>query len=282
MTRRPLIDAHELDALLGHSDLLLVDCRFELMQPAAGRAAFDDVHIAGAVYADLDEDLSDRSITGRGRHPLPDAARFASTLSRLGYRPDQTVVAYDQDSGAYAARLWWMLRWIGHADVAVLNGGFAAAVAAGLPMASGEAAPAMSPVPTLHGDATMLVDFDELDEARRSASHLLLDARGAERWRGDVEPIDPVAGHIPGSVNRPFTMNLDASKRFRDAAELRMAYTSLLGDRTPDATIHQCGSGVTACHNLLAMEHAGLTGSRLFAPSWSGWISDPSRPVARG
>jgi len=282
MTRRPLIETHELDALLGHSDLLLVDCRFELTQPAAGRAAFDDVHIAGAVYADLNEDLSDLSITGRGRHPLPDVARFAATLSRLGYRPDQTVVAYDQDNGAYAARLWWMLRWIGHADVAVLNGGFAAAVAAGLPMASGEAMPVMSPELELRGDTTMLVDFDELEQARRSSSRVLLDARSAERWRGDVEPIDPVAGHIPGSVNRPFTMNLDASKRFRSADELRAAYLELLGDRTPETAIHQCGSGVTACHNLLAMEHAGLAGSRLFAPSWSGWISDRSRPVARG
>lgn len=277
-----LIDAAALKPLLGHADLLLVDCRFDLMNPDAGRHAFEQSHLAGAVYADLNQDLSDLSRTGLGRHPLPTPARFAETLSRFGYRPEQAVVAYDQANGAYAARLWWMLRWVGHRNVAVLNGGLQAAIEAGFPMAAGPTAVAPTPIPSLAETAADLVDFAKLDAMRQDANGLLIDARGAERYRGDVEPIDPVAGHIPGAVNRPFTLNLDSNQRFLPAETLRAQFQALLGSRRAEAVVHQCGSGVTACHNLLAMHHAGLTGSRLFAPSWSGWIADPSRPVAKG
>lgn len=277
-----LIDAEALKPLLGQADLLLVDCRFDLMNPDVGRQAFAQSHLAGAVYADLNRDLSDLSRPGLGRHPLPTPSRFAEVLSHLGFRPGQAVVAYDQGNGAYAARLWWMLRWIGHRSVAVLNGGLQAAQKAGLPMATGVPEVMPSPVLTLQTNAADLVDFDELEQMRQQPDRLLLDARGPERYRGDVEPIDPVAGHIPGAINRPFTLNLDAEQRFLPAAALRAQFQALLGTRQPEQVVHQCGSGVTACHNLLAMTHAGLTGSRLFAPSWSGWIADPSRPVAKG
>ncbi len=278
----PLIDVDTLRSALGQTDLLLVDCRSDLTDVEAGRNAWLAGHIAGAVFADLNRDLSDLTKTQRGRHPLPEPSRFAETLSRLGYRREQLVVAYDQANGAYASRLWWMLRWFGHDRVAVLDGGFAAAKAAGLPIESGAVDVAPTPVPTVSGDDRLLVDFAELDAARQQPERLLIDARGAERYRGDVEPLDPVAGHIPGAINRPFTLNLESDQRFKSAADLRAAFLPLLGNRAPDQVIHQCGSGVTACHNLLAMEVAGLPGSRLFAPSWSGWIADRSRPVARG
>ncbi|MBK8286658.1 MAG: sulfurtransferase [Ahniella sp.] len=278
----PLIDAGTLHSALGHADLLVVDCRFDLTDPDAGRTAWLAGHIAGAVYADLNRDLSDLTQTERGRHPLPDPSRLANTLSRLGFRREQLVVAYDQANGAYAARLWWMLRWLGHERVAVLDGGFAAAKAAGLPIESGEVDAAPSPRLDLSGNDRLLVDFAELDEARQQPERLLIDARGAERYRGEVEPLDPVAGHIPGAINRPFALNLDSDQRFKSPSDLRTAFEALLGHRSPDQVIHQCGSGVTACHNLLAMELAGLPGSRLFAPSWSGWVADRSRPVAKG
>ncbi|AVP96131.1 sulfurtransferase [Ahniella affigens] len=277
-----LIDVTALKPLLGQTDLLLVDCRFDLMQPDAGRQAFEQLHLAGAVYADVNQDLSDQSLTGLGRHPLPTPAHFAETLSRLGFRPEQAVVVYDQGNGAYAARLWWMLRWIGHRQVAVLNGGFQAAQKAGLPMTSGAVSVVPSQVLDLRGTTSSVLDYLALDQARQDPSWLLIDARGAERYRGDVEPIDPVAGHIPGAINRPFTQNLDSEQRFLPPAELRMQFQTLLGARSAEQVVHQCGSGITACHNLLAMTHAGLVGSKLFAPSWSGWISDPSRPISRG
>jgi thiosulfate/3-mercaptopyruvate sulfurtransferase len=275
-----LIDAQALSARIRSGDVLVVDCRFELADPR--RAARDHAqgHIPGAVYASLDDDLSDLSKTGLGRHPLPDAAAFSATLSRWGWTPDTPVVAYDAANGALAAaRLWWLLRRGGAREAAVLDGGFAAWSRAGFAL---DASVVQREPTRVDGvfDASRIVYTDALVEAMKHTRTLLIDARAAPRYRGENETLDKVAGHIPGAVNRPFADNLDAEGRFKPAAQLRAEFVGLLGSHRAADTIHSCGSGVTACHNLLAMEHAGLTGSRLYAPSWSGWISDPSRPVA--
>lgn len=279
--RTTLISVAELAALpLG--DVLVVDCRKDLADTVKGRRDYLVGHIPGAVYAELDADLSDLSLQaqGLGRHPLPSAQAFAAVLGRWGWRPGLQVVAYDAANGALAAaRLWWLLRFAGERAVAVLDGGYAAWQAAGLP--------AESVVPQRRATAVS-VQFDPAQVVLEHAVlhvapvPMLIDARAAPRYRGDVEPLDPVAGHVPGAGNRPFTDNLAADGRFKSATELRREFLVALGARAPDEVVHMCGSGVTACHNLLAMEHAGLTGSRLYAPSWSGWVSDRSRPVATG
>jgi thiosulfate/3-mercaptopyruvate sulfurtransferase len=282
MNPHTLILIDELAAHLDDADLLVVDCRKELSDPDSGRLAHAEAHIPGAIYADLDIDLSDLSRRGLGRHPLPDQEAFSATLSRWGWRPGMRVVAYDDAGGALAAaRLWWMLRLIGERDVSVLDGGFSAWHKAGLPLESSIAAPVGNTV-SVRFDQHQLVDVGELQQGLADTSLLLLDARAAPRYRGDVEPLDAVAGHVPGALNRPFSDNLDAGGHFKSATRLREEYLGLIGAHAVDQIVHMCGSGVTACHNLLAMEHAGLAGSRLFAPSWSGWISDPARPVATG
>lgn len=276
-----LISAAEL-AALPPDEMLLVDCRKDLADPAKGRRDYEAGHIPAAVYAELDTDLSDLSLQsqGLGRHPLPSAAAFSAVLGRWGWRPGLQVVAYDADNGALAAaRLWWLLRFAGERAVAVLDGGFAAWQAAGLPVETAVPQRAATTA-ALRFDPTQVV----LDHAALHAAPapLLLDARAAPRYRGDIEPLDPVAGHVPGALNRPFADNLAADGRFKPAAELRRDFLAVLGTRAPAGVVHMCGSGVTACHNLLAMEHAGLGGSRLYAPSWSGWVSDRARPVATG
>jgi thiosulfate/3-mercaptopyruvate sulfurtransferase len=280
MNARTLIDAAALNSLLGRSDVLVVDCRFDIADAQRGSRDYAQAHIPGAVYADLDHDLSDLSKRNLGRHPLPDAARFTNALGRWGWTPQTSVVAYDNANGALAAaRLWWMLRLIGHENAAVLDGGFAAwkkAAFALTPEQSGRVATRVD----ADYDAAQIVYTDELQ--RQGSSTLLIDARAAPRYRGDVEPIDPVAGHVPGAVNRPFSDNLIADGTFKPGAVLREEFSALLRTHQPADVVHMCGSGVTACLNLLAMEHAGLAGSRVYAPSWSGWISDASRPVARG
>jgi thiosulfate/3-mercaptopyruvate sulfurtransferase len=283
-----LIDASELAALSPH-DVLIVDCRFELMAPASGERDvakgerdYLQAHIPGAVYASLDRDLSDlsRQAEGLGRHPLPLESAFSRVLSRWGWRPGLQVVSYDTAGGSLAAaRLWWLLRLAGVQEVAVLDGGYAAWLAAGLPVESGGVTRAPSKV-ELHFDTSRyLTDHAHLLDV---PERLLLDARAAPRYRGDVEPIDRVGGHVPGALNRPFSENLGADGRFKSANALRQEFLDVLGKHAPQDVVHMCGSGVTACHNLLAMEHAGLAGSRLYAPSWSGWVSDQSRPVAKG
>ncbi len=276
-----LISPEQLATQIGMTDLLIVDCRFELSDPARGAREYAQGHVPGAVYADLDRDLSDLSKTGLGRHPLPEAAAFSAVLSRWGWTPATRVVAYDDAGGAIAAaRLWWMLRAVGAREVAVLDGGFKAWREEGLPLDAS--------VPQ-HAPAQVGVDFDAAeivytDTLRQQLADgaLLIDARGAPRFRGEVEPIDPVAGHVPGARNRPLTDNFDGRGRYKSAEALRAEFSMLLGSHRPGEVFHMCGSGVSACVNLLAMEHAGLAGSRLYAPSWSGWISDPSRPVAKG
>ena len=276
-----LIDAKTLAALTPGA-VLIVDCRFALSDPGKGGRDFLEAHIPGAVYASLDRDLSDLSKQGLGRHPLPDVAAFAQTLSRWGWRKGQWVVAYDDASGALAAaRLWWMLR-IAKIDACVLDGGWQAWIAASLPVEHGAAAPREVTKVDLPFDPGSVVYFEELEALRARPSTLLLDARAAPRFRGESEPLDRAAGHVPGARNRPFAQNLSVDGRFKSAQALRAEFDALLGERSPHDVVHMCGSGVTACHNLLAMEAAGLHGSRLFAPSWSGWVSDPSRPVATG
>jgi thiosulfate/3-mercaptopyruvate sulfurtransferase len=276
-----LIDTREL-AMQAADAVLIVDCRFELSAPGKGEREFLDGHIPGAVYASLDRDLSDLAKKGLGRHPLPDEQAFSRTLSHWGWIPRCRVVAYDDSGGALAAaRLWWMLRICG-IEARVLDGGWRAWREAGLPIERGEARAREPTQADLHFDPAQVVYYEELERLRAGASTLLLDARGATRYRGEVEPIDPVAGHVPGALNRPFGDNLDASGRFKSPAQLREEFAAVTSGRDPREVIHMCGSGVTAAHNLLAMEAAGLHGSRLFAPSWSGWVSDPSRPIAKG
>ena len=274
-----LIGASELNGLLGCEDVLVVDCRFDLADPPRGRRDYDAAHVPGAVYANLDRDLSDLTRTGLGRHPLPEPDAFGRVLGHWGWTPQTQVVAYDDAAGALAAaRLWWLLRLVGHRDVAVLDGGIGAWRDAGLPLVSEQVGRFGTRVDAPF-DAQQIVSTDELLAKRQSI--FLLDARAAPRFRGEVEPIDPVAGHIPGAHNRPFSENLQAG-RFKPAEVLRSEFSQLLGAASPQSVVHMCGSGVTACHNVLAMEHAGLAGSRVYAPSWSGWIADRSRPVAQG
>ncbi len=257
-----------------------VDCRFDLADPGIGERAYLDAHLPGAVYAHLDRHLSDLSKAGRGRHPLPDAADFSRQLSRWGIAPETLVIAYDQAQSAFAARLWWLLRAAGHDRVAVLDGGFEAWMRAGLPL---ETAPVL-PAPIRRAvafDPAAQVDADVVDRIRLDPAHLLLDARPGPRFRGEVEPLDPVAGHVPGAVNRPFAENLEANGRFKPAATLRAEFDALLAGRAPSAVVAMCGSGVTACHTLLAMAVAGLGCGRLYPGSWSEWCGQPGRAIAR-
>lgn len=278
----PLVDVAEL-AAMAPAAVLIVDCRFELADPEKGRRDYRLGHIPGAVYAHLDEDLSElgKQASGLGRHPLPEPEAFAAALGRWGWRPDVTVVAYDAAGGAMvAARLWWLLHVAG-LPARVLDGGLAAWSAAGLPLEHGTTK--REPTRVQVGfDAAQVLYTDAVQRGSHAADMLLLDARAAPRYRGEVEPIDRVGGHVPGARNRPFADNLRDDGHFRPAAELRAEFEALLEGHDPADVVHMCGSGATACHNLLAMEHAGLRGSRLYAPSWSGWVSDPVRPIASG
>ncbi|MES2991191.1 MAG: sulfurtransferase [Pseudomonadota bacterium] len=285
MPYRTLIDATDLRAALASDEPpVLFDLSFDLADPAAGEAAWGAGHPPGAQYLHLDRDLCGPK-TGsagefRGRHPLPARADFAATLGRCGVTASTPVVAFDRQGGVYASRLWWMLRWMGHADAAVLDGGIAAWTAAGGALVTDAPVPASTaPYP----DRAPLVDTIEAPALAAQLGRVrLIDARAGERFRGEVEPLDAAAGHIPGASNRFFKDNLAADGRFKPAARLRGEFDALLGAAAPRTTVHQCGSGVTACHNLLAMDHAGLAGSVLYPGSWSEWSADPARPIARG
>jgi thiosulfate/3-mercaptopyruvate sulfurtransferase len=281
MTFGPLVDATSLARELGRSDCIVVDCRFTLTDPAAGRAAYDRGHIPGARYAHLDDDLARRPRADEGRHPLPERERLAASLGRWGIGRDDVVVAYDEGSGAIAARLWWLLGWIGHRRRAVLDGGFAAWQQAGLPIEQSEPDVGARRYEAGASTGAEVVPTAELAAAQAGGA-LLVDARAAPRYRGEQEPIDPRAGHVPGARNRPFSANVTPNGRFRRPAELRAELTELLAGRSPDRLIAMCGSGVTACHLLLAMEIAGLRGGRLYSGSWSEWIRDPARPIRTG
>jgi thiosulfate/3-mercaptopyruvate sulfurtransferase len=278
---RTLISPAELAGCLGDPNLVVFDCRHDLARPGVGRRAYLATHIAGAQFMDCDEDFCGVKGPATGRHPLPDPEHFATLLAERGVDNECQVVAYDDADGIFAARLWWMLRWLGHDEVAVLDGGFPSWVEEGLPRASGmERRP-----PSYFGyrlRRNVEVDVGFVLARHRDPAMLLLDARPPERFRGENENLDPVAGHIPGSVNWFFGNNVDEEGRFKAPDVLRREYDALLAGRAPEQVVHTCGSGVTACHNLLAMEIAGLTGSKLFVGSWSEWITDPTRPIAIG
>jgi thiosulfate/3-mercaptopyruvate sulfurtransferase len=259
----------------------LIDCRFDLANPPAGRAAYLAGHLPGASHADLERDLSAPVGPATGRHPLPDPQALAERLGAWGVDGTTQVIAYDGANGSFAARLWWLLRWLGFGRVAVLDGGLAAWVAAGGALQTG---PLERPARRFAAqpDPAAWLDTAAVAAARHDAARLIIDARAPERYAGAVEPLDPVAGHVPGAVNHPFAMNLGADGRFLPPAELRRRWLERLGPTTPGGAIAMCGSGVTACHNLLALEIAGLPGARLYAGSWSEWIRDPARPVATG
>lgn len=274
-----LVQAETLAAALGRPGLAIVDCRFSIMNPGAGESAHMQARLPGAVYAHLDRDLSDMGKQKRGRHPWPEAAEFTATLGRWGINPQHQVVAYDDGDGAIAARFWFLLRILGHEKVAVLDGGWTRWMALGLPVDA--AVPAPRPTSYVaEFDRSRLLDAAAV-QAHLAAGGILLDARAAERFRGDVEPLDRVAGHVPGARNRPYADNL-RDGHFKSSDELAAEFAAVLGAHAPDAVVAMCGSGVTACHHLLAMEHAGLHGAKLFTGSWSGWISDPARPVTTG
>ena len=276
-----LIGTSDLAARLGDPAIVIVDVRHDLTQPDQwGVSQFRLGHIPGARFAHLDRDLSGPKSGRNGRHPLPDPAACAGVFGRLGIDATKQLVAYDQANGAYAARLWWMLRLLGHDAVAVLDGGFAQWTREGRPVATDT--PAFDATTFAPHHVASPVDAEAVAGSLATRSLLLVDARARERYQGDVEPLDPVAGHIPGAVNRPFTENLDPDGRFKPAAMLAAELKALTAGRDPGGIVHYCGSGVTACHNLLAMDHAGLCGARLYPGSWSEWCSDPGRPVARG
>ena len=275
-----LISADQLAAWPASAPLLLLDCSFELSDPAAGRRAYAAGHLPGAHYVHLDETLSAPKTGHNGRHPLPTREAFAQSMAALGLTPDMQVVAYDNAGGMYAARLWWMLRWIGHRAVAVLDGGVAAWTASGRALTADE--PALKPAASLALREPLVntVDGEAVMANLQSQRLLLVDARGADRFRGENETMDPVGGHIPGAVNRPFKDNLGADGRFKPAAQLRAEFEAVCGGRPAHEIVGQCGSGVSACHNLLAMEAAGLSGAALYPGSWSEWCVRPGAPRA--
>lgn len=276
----PLITVAELATLAGTPQLLIVDCRFDLANPEAGRAAYAAGHIPGAVFASMEHDLAAPRRPGSGRHPLPQPEQFAALLGRWGFTDASRVVAYDQGAGAGAARLWWMLRARGHGRVQVLDGGWMAWIDAG-----GDAAtdvPAIAPTQVAPREYTGVVDTAGVAAALGGNGMALVDARAADRFAGRNETIDPVAGHVPGALNHPYTMNLDERQRWLDPGELRRRWAATLRQSADRPIVAMCGSGVTACHNLLALELAGHRGARLYAGSWSEWITDPARPIATG
>jgi thiosulfate/3-mercaptopyruvate sulfurtransferase len=281
MHETPLIQAEELARLLEDPSLRIFDCRFDLSQPDSGRARYAGEHLPGAAYADLNRDLAAPVTARSGRHPLPSPVEFEARLRAWGVNRDSLVVAYDDGNSMYAARLWWMMRWVGHEPARVLDGGMRRWVQLGLPL--DDSVPARAPGDFVaHPRPELAVDAGQLLSATADGAPRILDARAPERYRGEVEPIDAVAGHVPGARNHPFTLSLGSDGRFLPAAELRAAFEASLQGAAPGRAVAMCGSGVTACHLLLAMEVAGLGGARLYPGSWSEWSRDPARPVARG
>lgn len=275
----PLVSCDQLAMHLDNRDWRIVDCRHQLSDVTYGERVYVEGHIPGAFFLHLDRDLSGPMNGRNGRHPLPDPEVLARRLGAIGVSRQTTVVVYDDADGMVAGRLWWMLRWLGHDRVAVLDGGFLRWTALALPVT--KAVPSCDPaVFETDPPHDWVVSAEAVLANLDRQEFLVVDARGADRFRGENETIDPVGGHIPGALNRPFRDNLKADGTFRPSEELRQAYLDLLGGAQPEQVIMQCGSGVSACHNLIAMEVAGLPGARLYAGSWSEWCSDPARPVA--
>jgi len=280
MTYTTLVSAETLHQQLNHPDWIIIDCRFSLADTEAGAKAYRHGHIPNARYAHLDKDLSSAITDFTGRHPLPNFALLAKKLGDWGVTNTSQVVVYDDAGGAFAGRLWWLLRCMGHDKVAVLDGGIKQWQKQGLPVTT--TLPTVKPVtfrPYLN-EAAWLSAL-QVQNSRAQKTICLIDARTPERYRGEQEPVDPVAGHIPGALNRAFQLNLDSNGLFLSAEQLREQFNQLIGTTAPEQVVHYCGSGVTACHNLLAMEYAGLTGSKLYAGSWSEWIRNKNRAVAK-
>jgi thiosulfate/3-mercaptopyruvate sulfurtransferase len=277
-----LIDAPRLLQLHTSPDWVIIDCRFSLADTHAGRAAYEEAHIPGAYYAHLDTDLSGPIIAGKtGRHPLPDIPSFAARCGRWGIDDSKQVIVYDDKGGAIASRLWWMLRWLGHEKVAVLDGGWQAWLA--------EGGTTSADIPDFDEDTAFqpdvnpywLVNATFVQQAQHDNDYLIVDSRASARYAGENEPIDPIAGHIPGAINAPFAENWVDNFEFKSISELADRFTNILGSYDADHTIFYCGSGVTACHNLLALAHAGLGMAKLYAGSWSDWITRPERGIAK-
>ena len=276
-----LVSAADLAIHLTDPSWVIVDVRHDLAQADTwGEAEYRRAHVPGARFLHVDRDLSGPKSGTNGRHPLPAPEACAALFGRIGIDAAKQVVAYDQGSGSYAARLWWMLRWLGHDAAAVLDGGFAAWTR--------EARPVTTDVPTFRAArfgvprGGPIVDARAVAASLASRSLFLVDARGRERFRGDVEPLDPVAGHIPNAVNRPYLDNLKTDGTWKSVDELSAEFRAIVAGRPTATVVHYCGSGVTACHNLLAMEHAGLGRAQLYPGSWSEWCADPAHPIARG
>lgn len=298
-----LISAEQLQTLVASAGSLRVfDCSFDLMQPHAGEQQYLASHIPGAVYASLDAALSakhgvnpaktgaqgvipasgsDAPASG-GRHPLPNREKFATWLSSVGFANDMQAVVYDRNGANYCGRLWWMLKWAGHRHVAVLDGGLQAWLAAGGKVNSGREPAHFQSNFELSQEQAVLVSASTVESRLNQPAQTLLDARAAPRYKGEVEPLDPVAGHIPGALNRPFSLNIGADGKFKPAAQLKLEFEALLAGRDPATVVHHCGSGVSAVPNIIAMEIAGLQTGGLYAGSWSDWCSDPRRPTEKG
>ena len=292
----PLISVDDLKRLqAGGAPLMVFDCTFDMMNPAAGEEQYHQAHIPGAVYADLDTALSDKDVVDAdgthhphpdaasgGRHPLPSREKFAMWLSGVGFSNAMQAVVYDRNGANYCGRLWWMLKWAGHDAVAVLDGGMQAWQAAGGAVTDRDEPAHFQSNFELREPLRRLATTVDVERGLAGGGQVLVDARGAPRFRGEVEPLDPVAGHIPGALNRPFSQNISADGRFKPAAQLKSEFQQLLGGRNPAAVVHHCGSGVSAVPNVIAMELAGFGPTALYAGSWSEWCADPKRPVEKG
>ena len=278
--RSTIVSVEELVSHLNDTAWVVVDCRHSLQDFSAGRSAYAQAHVPGAFFADVETEMAGKKTGANGRHPLPDPEHFAALLRELGVHPGTQIVAYDAGADMFAARFWFLCRHAGHDTAAVLDGGFAAWQAAGKPVSAQEPARPKNGTATAHPRHEMTVDAQDVLKSLEDRDLTLLDARGADRFAGQNETIDPVAGHIPGALNRPFKANFDERGLFKEPAQLRQEFETI--GVHPKRLVHQCGSGVSSAVNLLAMEIAGIEGSRLYPGSWSEWIADPARPVATG
>lgn len=281
MSHEILVSPDRLQQLITAGDCLVVDCRFDLSDVKKGRDDWLAGHIPGAHYAHLDNDLAAPITVQSGRHPLPETGAFARFLASLGWTEGQLVVAADESSNAFAGRMWWLMRYFGQ-PAALLDGGLAAWKAAGLPLETGPVESRRVPVPCLQAITTMTVSVEQVLKNLESKDDIVLDARSPERFSGQSEPLDTKGGHIPGSINRHMQLNLEVNGKFKAPAKLRSEFEALLGETTAAAMVHSCGSGITACHNLFAMELAGMGTGRLYPGSWSEWIRESSRPIETG
>jgi thiosulfate/3-mercaptopyruvate sulfurtransferase len=276
-----LISTTDLAVKIGDPARVIFDCRHDLFDAGKGERLYREGHIPDAIYANVDTDLSGEKNGTNGRHPLPTPAAFTAFLGRNGVTNTSKIIAYDDVGGQFASRLWWLARWIGLTDVSLLDGGIAKWIADGHALSRDVPVPKPAALRG-HADPMMALNADEVEAGLKIPSATLIDARAPERYRGEVEPIDPVAGHIAGAKNRFYKENLNPDLTMRSPAEIKAAFASMMNAPHASEVVHQCGSGVTACANIFAMEYAGLKGSKLYAGSWSEWITNPARPIVKG